>query len=150
MSDPIVAAIAFDGISPFHLSVPCLVFGEDRSELGLPRFDFRVCAMEEGAMRTEAGLCLTASHGLADLAGAEIVIVPSWRNVDEVPPAALVEALVQAHGQGALLVGLCLGAFPVAATGLLDAREATTHWAYADRFGELHPEVLVRDRKSVV
>ncbi|TIU23206.1 MAG: GlxA family transcriptional regulator, partial [Mesorhizobium sp.] len=45
MADPIVAAIAFDGISPFHLSVPCLVFGEDRAALGLPRFDFRICAI---------------------------------------------------------------------------------------------------------
>ena len=43
----IVAVVAFDGISPFHLSVPCVVFGEDRSDGGLPDFDFRVCASRE-------------------------------------------------------------------------------------------------------
>ncbi|MGH6637620.1 MAG: GlxA family transcriptional regulator, partial [Polaromonas sp.] len=26
-----VAVVAFDGISPFHLSVPCMVFGNDFS-----------------------------------------------------------------------------------------------------------------------
>ena len=36
MRKPVVAAIAFDGIRPFHLSVPCLVFGEDRTPEGLP------------------------------------------------------------------------------------------------------------------
>ncbi len=61
MADPIVAAIAFDGISPFHLSVPCLVFGEDRTALGLPRFDFRVCAIETGPIHTDAGLTITVA-----------------------------------------------------------------------------------------
>ncbi|RUV98630.1 GlxA family transcriptional regulator, partial [Mesorhizobium sp. M1A.F.Ca.IN.020.03.1.1] len=52
MRNPIVAVVAFDGISPFHLSVPCLVFGADRTKLGLPRFDFRVCAAEQGPIHT--------------------------------------------------------------------------------------------------
>ncbi|TIT52957.1 MAG: GlxA family transcriptional regulator, partial [Mesorhizobium sp.] len=34
MTAPIIAVLAFDGISPFHLSVPCLVFGADRTSLG--------------------------------------------------------------------------------------------------------------------
>lgn len=142
MADPIVAAVAFDGISPFHLSVPCVVFGEDQTQFGLPRFDFRVCALVEGPIRTEAGLTLTAPYALDGLDGAEMVIVPSWRD-DEPVPSALVEALRRAHAQGALLVGLCLGTFAIAATGLLAGRRATTHWAYADRLRILHPDVVV-------
>jgi hypothetical protein len=38
-----LAVVAFDRISPFHLSVPCLVF-ENRGEGDLPPFDLRVCA----------------------------------------------------------------------------------------------------------
>ena len=48
---------------------------------------------------------------------------------------------MRAHEQGARLVGLCLGAFAVAATGLLDGRTATTHWRHRDRFESTHPSV---------
>lgn len=143
MIDPAVAAIAFDGISPFHLSVPCLVFGADRTELGLPRFDFRVCAIEDGPIRTDAGLTISVPHGLSALDDADIVIVPSWKDLGSSPPAALIDALLGAHERGALIVGLCLGTFAVAATGLLSGRRAATHWAYADQLQELYPDILV-------
>ncbi|TGQ33233.1 MULTISPECIES: helix-turn-helix domain-containing protein [unclassified Mesorhizobium] len=143
MANPIVAAIAFDGISPFHLSVPCLVFGDDRTALGLPRFDFRVCAIENGPIRTDAGLTITVPHGLSALDDADIVIVPSWRNLEDPPPAALTEALRRAHRRGALIVGLCLGTFAIAATGLLSGRRATTHWAYTEQLQALYPDIIV-------
>ncbi|TIT21088.1 MAG: helix-turn-helix domain-containing protein [Mesorhizobium sp.] len=143
MTDPAVAAIAFDGISPFHLSVPCLVFGADRTTLGLPRFDFRVCAIENGPIRTDAGLTISVPRGLSALDDADIVIVPSWKDLGSSPPAALIDALLGAHERGALIVGLCLGTFAVAATGLLSARRAATHWAYADQLQELYPDILV-------
>ena len=143
MADPIIAVIAFDGMSPFHLSVPCLVFGEDRTALGLPRFDFRVCAIETGPIHTDAGLTITVPHGLSALDGADIVIVPSWKDLDAPPPTALIEALRRAHRRGALIVGLCLGTFAIAATGLLSGRRATTHWAYTGQLQALYPDLEV-------
>ena len=144
MPDPVVAAVAFDGISPFHLSVPCLVFGEDRTRQGLPRFEFRVCALEQGPLRTESGLGLLAPYGLDGIAGADIVIVPSWRDLDEPVPEALNRALADAHARGATVVGLCLGAFVLAAAGLLEGRPATTHWAHAAQLAEAYPKIEVR------
>jgi transcriptional regulator GlxA family with amidase domain len=138
---PVIAALAFDGISPFHLSVPCAVFGEDRSEGGVPAFDFRVCAAEPGPLATTAGFTIAATHGLDALADAHTVIVPTWRDTGETPPAALLDALRAAHARGARLVGLCLGAFVLAATGLLDGRRATTHWAWAEAFARQYPQI---------
>ena len=42
------AVIAFDGISPFHLSVPCTVFGEDRRDAGVPLFKLLVAPVRTG------------------------------------------------------------------------------------------------------
>jgi transcriptional regulator GlxA family with amidase domain len=136
-----VAVVAFDGISPFHLSVPCLVFGEDRRDLGVPRFKLLVCAVDSGPLRTSAGFDIATRHGLGALLHVEIVIVPSWHNTGEHPPQALLDALRHAHRRGARIVGLCLGAFVLAEAGLLDGRAATTHWHWAKAFAERYPKI---------
>ncbi|MBZ9766294.1 helix-turn-helix domain-containing protein [Mesorhizobium sp. CA6] len=143
MKNPIIAAVAFDGISPFHLSVPCLVFGTDRTNLGLPRFDFRVCAMDERPIHTDAGLSIVVPHGLSALDEADIVIIPSWKDLEAPLAAPLKDALQRAHRRGALIVGLCLGTFAIAGAGLLAGRKATTHWAYTDRLQALYPDIAI-------
>jgi transcriptional regulator GlxA family with amidase domain len=151
-----IAVIAFDGISPFHLSVPCLVFGEDRTSAGVPRFDVRVCAVQRRPLRTTAGFTIDAPHGLAALRKAQTVIVPSWRDDGEPAPPELLRALQAAHRRGATIVGLCLGAFVLAEAGLLDGRPATTHWhlvpEFARRFPQvpLQPDVLYVDHGDVL
>ncbi|MHB9841184.1 helix-turn-helix domain-containing protein [Paraburkholderia terrae] len=139
----VVAAVAFDGISPFHLSVPCVVFAEDRSDGGVLGFEFRVCSIDPGPLSTTAGFSIAATHGLDALADADTIIVPTWRDPEETPPAALLDALRAAHARGAQLVGLCLGAYVLAAAGLLDGRPATTHWAWAADFARRFPNVKV-------
>jgi transcriptional regulator GlxA family with amidase domain len=139
---PVIAVVAFDGISPFHLSVPCIVFGEDYGDGGVPRFDVRVCATEPGKLRTSAGFAIEAPHGLEAIAAADVVIVPSWRDA-LMPPDPLAQALRAAHARGAQMVGLCLGAFVLAAAGILDGRPATTHWAWAETFARRYPAVHV-------
>lgn len=47
----------------------------------------------------------------------------------------------KAHAAGSRIVGLCMGAFVVAAAGLLENRPATTHWRWASDFQRLYPSV---------
>ena len=136
-----IVTIAFDRISPFHLSAPCIVFGDRHP--GVPAFDFAVCAAEPGPLSTTAGFALLVERGLEALAAADIIIVPSWRAPAERAPEPLLNALIAAHRRGARIVGLCLGAYVLAQAGLLDGRAATTHWAYAEDFAGRHPKVKV-------
>ena len=151
-----VAVIAFNYISPFHLSVPCLVFGKDRRVGNSPWFELVVCAGEDGVLITNAGFAIHCDYGLEQAAGADIVIVPSWRDVTEPPPQALVETLKAAHARGALVVGLCLGAFVLAHAGLLCDRRATTHWAWAAHLArdfpriEVDPKVLYVEAEQIL
>nr|WP_295775059.1 helix-turn-helix domain-containing protein [Rhodoferax sp.] len=141
-----VAVLAFDDISLFHLSVPCLVFGENGSAAGMPPLTLKVCAAEPGPLRSTAGVGVHAPFGLDDLDDAGTVIVPSWRDPAQPAPQPMLDALRKAHAGGARIVGLCLGAFVLADAGLLDGRSATTHWLRADQFAQRYPAVgLDRD-----
>ncbi|MHB8255599.1 MAG: helix-turn-helix domain-containing protein [Acidiferrobacter sp.] len=139
-----LAVIAFDRMSPFHLSVPCAVFGEDRQTSGVPPFTVRVCAAEKGLLRTTAGFSIKTPYSLKALRHAQTIIVPSWRDPEELPPEPLLAALRAAHDRGARIVGLCLGAFVLAAAGLLDDRPATTHWAWSDALGKRYPRIRMQ------
>ncbi|WP_144114140.1 helix-turn-helix domain-containing protein [Paraburkholderia sp. BCC1886] len=149
MRRPVIAVVAFDRISPFHLSVPCVVFGETGGESPgagqslMPQFTLKVCAAEAGTLNTTAGFSLGVAHGLAALKTADTIIVPTWRDPHERPPAPLLKALVSAQRRGAQIVGLCLGAYVLAEAGLLEGRSATTHWAYAADFAQRYPGVKV-------
>jgi AraC family transcriptional activator FtrA len=138
-----VALVVFDRISPFEMAVPCEVFGADRSDMGLPNYNFLVCAAEKGMLRTDAGFGIVTPYGLSELRHAQTVVVPAWRDVDEAPTAGLVEALRRSYRSEARIVSLCSGAFVLAHAGLLDGRRATTHWMYAGALADRFPEVEV-------
>lgn len=151
---PRVAVIAFDGISPFHLAIPSVVFGE---ALQTPKpFEIVVCAVDPEPLNTSAGYQILGLAGLSALHGADIVVVPSWRNVDERPPESLLKALLAAREEGAYIIGLCLGTHVLAEAGLLNGRRATTHWEYAQQLAmrfpavEVHPELLYVEDDGVM
>ncbi|SFV16493.1 GlxA family transcriptional regulator [Pseudoduganella namucuonensis] len=151
-----VAVIAFEGISPFHLSVPCMVFGDDLSRLGVPRYELLICGERPGQIATMSGFGIVVEHNLSMLERADTVIVPAWPDPEERPSEALLHALRTAHARGARVVGLCLGAFVLAEAGLLDGRTASTHWVWADDFArkyrevKLDPKVLYVDEGNIV
>jgi transcriptional regulator GlxA family with amidase domain len=135
-----VALAAADGMRHFELAVAYEVFGADLSGVADPWYDVVVCG--SGPVRVGRFL-LEPDCGLDQLARAGTVIVPALADVDEDPPADLVDAVRAAHDAGARVVSLCTGAFVLAAAGLLDGRRATTHWAHAEALAARHPLVEV-------
>ncbi|MEV0319003.1 GlxA family transcriptional regulator [Streptomyces sp. NPDC050658] len=146
----IVAVLLFSGGPIFESSIPLSVFGIDRQDAGVPRYRLLVCAGEEGPLRTTGGLELTAPHGLEAIGRAGTVVVPAWRSITSPPPPEALDALRRAHEEGARIVGLCTGAFVLAAAGLLDGRPATTHWMYAPTLAKRYPSVHVDPRELFV
>ncbi|MGW1717524.1 helix-turn-helix domain-containing protein [Streptomyces sp. NBC_00075] len=146
----IVAVLLFSGGPIFESSIPLSVFGIDRQDAGVPRYRLLVCAGEEGPLRTTGGLELTAPNGLEAIARAGTVVVPAWRSITAPPPEEALDALRRAHEEGARIVGLCTGAFVLAAAGLLDGRPATTHWMYAPTLAKRYPSVHVDPRELFV
>lgn len=107
-----------------------------------PRYAFTVCTETPGAVTTRDGFALLIDADLAALADADTIIVPGW-HVDADPSPAVSAALREAHDRGTRLASICGGAFALAATGLLNGRTATTHWARAETLAARFPEVTV-------
>lgn len=155
MSTIRIAVVAFEGILPFHLSVPCGVFQSPAPD-GKSPFRLRVCSMEGPELQSASGFTIGTPYGLDELARSDIIIVPSWRDPDETPPAALLTQLRKAAARGKRVVGLCLGAYVLAHAGLLEGRRATTHWGWAESLAERFPgievdaDVLYVDEGNVV
>ncbi|RKS08437.1 AraC family transcriptional regulator with amidase-like domain [Nocardiopsis sp. Huas11] len=137
-----VAVVLTPGAPLFELAVPCEVFGAPRPGLIDPPYEVVLCATRRGAS-VASGFLATEAGSLHDAIGADTVIVPACADVDEPPDHGLVDMLRSAHGRGARIVGLCSGAFALAAAGLLDGKRATTHWMYAERVARWHPAVSV-------
>jgi AraC family transcriptional activator FtrA len=138
-----VVAVAFDRLTFFEMGIAVEVFGLPRPEVN-PWYQFSVCSPEPGPLRTIGGMSVNLGRkGLGALRTAGTIVIPGWRDVNETPPEKLLKALQRAHKRGARLVSFCSGAFVLAAAGLLDHRDATTHWRYAEQLSEMYPDVRV-------
>ncbi|HSP15999.1 MAG TPA: transcriptional regulator FtrA [Thermoanaerobaculia bacterium] len=152
-----VTVLVYDRLATFEFAIAVEVFGLPRPEL-LPVdwYRFSVCSLEGSSARATGGVRVAAPRGLRALAKADTIVIPGWRDPDEIPPAALLDALRRASRRGARLMSICSGVFVLAATGLLDGKRATTHWRYVDKLRELYPrirvepDVLYIDEKNIL
>ncbi|MEG3631055.1 GlxA family transcriptional regulator [Streptomyces poriticola] len=140
-----VAAVLLDGVHPFELGVVCEVFGIDRSDEGLPVYDFAVVSAEGPTLRTAAaGLTLSTPHGPDRLDEADLIAVPAGSDyVRRDYPPVLLDALRRAVDRGARVLSVCSGVFVLGAAGLLDGRRCTGHWRHAAELARRYPRAVI-------
>lgn len=144
MPKHLVVALAYDRLCTFEFGCVVELFALDRPELGVPWYDFAVAAVEPGPIRAAGGITVQAPYAPELLAQADTIVIPGWRDADEAPPPALVDAIRAAYARGARLCSICSGVFVLAAAGVLDGQRATTHWRYTDRLAKRHPAIIVQ------
>ncbi|HQT23596.1 MAG: AraC family transcriptional regulator [Sphingobacteriales bacterium 17-39-43] len=85
---------------------------------------------------------------LKDVINTDLLIIPPTFGDTEAGIRANAEAIPyfkKLHLNGSSLASLCIGAFLLAETGLLNGRKCSTHWAYISEFKEKYPLVEVED-----
>lgn len=108
---------------------------------------FEVCILSPTRKRFCCGnrIPVTPDLSLNDNPNPEIVILPElWLGPDDHMKGKypkLMDWIRQQHQHGAAIYSACSGAVMLAATGLLDGCDATSHWGYEDLFRKHHPQV---------
>lgn len=142
---PLVVALAYDSLCTFEFGVAVEIFGLPRPELGERWYRFAVAGVDEGELRATGGIRVMTDGGYELLEQADTIVIPGWRGAQTPVPEVLCKALRQAHLRGCRLMSICSGVFVLAACGLLDGRQATTHWRYTDALRRRYPAVQVVD-----
>jgi AraC family transcriptional activator FtrA len=144
MKKHLVVALAYDRLCTFEFGCTVELFALERPELDVDWYDFAVCAVEPGPIRAAGGITVQAPYTPELLERADTIIIPGWRDADELPPPALLDMIRAAHRRGTRLCSICSGVFVLAAAGVLDGQRATTHWRYADRLAQRYPQIAVQ------
>lgn len=116
----------------------------------MPGVKVTLASKEGGALETEMGLTFAGLAKLADVQGADLIMIPGGpgQTAAMLDPDFMAE--VKRLGAGArYITSVCTGSLILAAAGLLAGKRAGSHWAYRDlltRFGAIADDArVVRD-----
>ncbi|MFB7462352.1 GlxA family transcriptional regulator [Streptomyces sp. NPDC056224] len=140
-----VVVVAYDDVE--LVEVACVTSAFDgANRLGAnPPYDVRLVSPEGRPVRCSSGLVLGAQAALERTRGPvdTLLVVGGPGHFAAAQNTRLVEHVRRLAGIGHRVASVCTGASVLAATGLLDGRRATTHWAYAHDLAQRHPAVHV-------
>lgn len=117
-----------------------------------PRFRVRTASVRGKRVSSPYGVDLMADADIGEIRKTDVVIVASAGIALDAQLAAHREmyAWLRRHeARGAYIAGACVGAAYRAEAGLLDGREATTHWSSARELQRRYPSVKWRPEKMV-
>lgn len=119
-----------------------------------PVFEPRLVGAERGLLELVTGVSIVTQDSIADVDETDIVFVPNVvvqtpEQLQALDPT-LIAWIRRMHLKGAQVCAACGGALVLAATGLLDGKEATTHWSYVSLFENQFPKVKLHADRLLV
>ena len=128
------------------------IIGPFQALADVPGHEVEFVAGETGPVVDHTGRCpLVATATFADVTAPDVVVVPGELFADW--DDRVVEWLRQVHPTTTWTTSVCTGSLYLAAAGILDGLDATTHWARADqleRLGAHYTEQRVVEQGTVI
>lgn len=150
-----VVVVAFDGLQLLDLAGPAEVL-RTATRLGAsPPYRTVIATPDGKPVRSESGVSVAADVSLADLARSRdrvntLVVVGGAGTRTIADDDGFLADLTAVAGRANRVTSVCTGAWLLAAAGLLDGYEATTHWAWCDALADRHADVQVRPDRIYV
>ena len=141
-----VAVVGYDDAELLEIAAVTTTLAT-ANEFGGLRRPYQVVVVTPGGrpIKCASGLTLQSQQPLEWLVGPlDSLIISGGRGADALSQdARIMDQLRRLARTSRRVASVCTGASILAATGLLDGRRATTHWAYASRLANHHPAVTV-------
>jgi transcriptional regulator GlxA family with amidase domain len=141
-----IAIVAMPGVQLLDVSGPLDVFAEANVQARKDVYRLLIVAKTVGHIRSSSGARLVPDLVIGDAAEMKIdtLLVAGCPNAADVrPDIAVVEWLRRMVPRARRYGSVCSGAFLLAATGLIDGRRLTTHWAVAQQLALHYPAITV-------
>lgn len=111
----------------------------------------RLVSMDGKSIPCQNGIMLDVQCSVEDIQEADVIIVTSIHDIETILKMNrfMVDWLRNRYKQGTTLASICTGAFLLAETGLLDEKQATTHWSAAESFKARYPRIRFDRQQSI-
>ncbi|MCZ4225412.1 GlxA family transcriptional regulator [Pedobacter rhodius] len=113
-----------------------------------PAFEIQLVGLSAQVQLNSGAFAVNTDILISDLKKTDLIIIPALSG----DMAGMVELnqpfvpwIIDQYEKGAEVASLCLGAFLLASTGLLNGRSCSTHWLSANEFRSMFPDVSLSD-----
>jgi transcriptional regulator GlxA family with amidase domain len=117
-----------------------------------PLFKVELVGAKKEVKLQDGSFTVHTDKQLKDVKTTDIVFIPAVFGAMRTALDAnkdLVPWIVKQYKNGAEVASMCVGAFLLASTGLLDGKKCSTHWGFTNEFREMFPNVQVVDGSIV-
>ena len=145
-----IAVVLFPDFQLLDAAGPIAAFELAGREMDEQAYRIRAVAHSPGPVASSSGVALTAEP-LPETRGIDSLLVVGGRGTRKTEPhMELLAWLREAAATARRVTSVCTGAFLLAAAGLLDGRNATTHWRYAASLARQYPSIRVEPDRIFV
>lgn len=117
-----------------------------------PLFNVQMVGLKKEVKLNEGRYSVHTDQLLKDVKKTDLIFIPALFGDMSKAVNANKKSLpwfIEQYKQGAEIASLCVGAFLLAATGLLKEKKCSTHWGFINEFREMYPDVDVQDGSIV-
>ena len=145
------AIVIFDEVEVLDFAGPFEVFSVTGRRRKLEPFDVYTVAERPTPVLARNGLSVNPKYSFADAPVPDILVLPGgYGTRREMKNPLMLEWVARTAPRCELVLSVCTGALVLGAAGLLDGREATTHFMAFDELRAVAPAATIREGVRLV
>lgn len=115
-----------------------------------PLFQVQLVGLNQNISQRNGVFTINPDMLIDQVEKTDLIVIPAMFgdfNVSLEANRAFIPWILKQYDSGAEVASYCIGAFFLAATGLLNGKQCATHWRFANQFRSMYPDVLLVDDK---